>query len=137
MRWMQALIPTLKEDPAEAEIISHKLMIRAGLIRKLTAGAYSYLPLGWRVLNKVENIIREEMDAKGAQEVLMPALQPSELWKESGRYGDLGEDMIKFIDRHGKETIMGPTHEEIITDLVRNNVKSYKELPLILYQIQA
>ncbi|MFH0764509.1 MAG: proline--tRNA ligase [Candidatus Omnitrophota bacterium] len=137
MRWTRALIPTLKEDPAEAEIISHKLMIRAGLIRKLTAGAYSYLPLGWRVLNKVENIIREEMDNKGAQEVLMPALQPSELWRESGRYGDLGEDMIKFVDRHGKETIMGPTHEEIITDIVRNNVKSYKELPLILYQIQA
>jgi len=137
MRWTRALIPTLKEDPAEAEIISHKLMIRAGLIRKLTAGAYSYLPLGWRVLNKVENIIRDEMDNKGAQEVLMPALQPSELWKESGRYEDLGEDMIKFIDRHQKEVVMGPTHEEIITDLVRNNVKSYKELPLILYQIQA
>ena len=136
MRWTQALIPTLKEDPAEAEIISHKLMIRAGLIRKLTAGAYTYLPLGWRVLNKVENIIREEMDAKGAQEILMPALQPSELWKESGRYTALGEDMIKFIDRHGKETILGPTHEEIITDLVRGSVKSYKELPLILYQIQ-
>ena len=137
MRWTQALIPTLKEDPAEAEIISHKLMIRAGLIRKLTAGAYTYLPLGWRVLNKVENIIREEMDAKGAQEVLMPALQPSELWRESGRYGDLGQDMIKFTDRHGKEVVMGPTHEEIITDLVRGTVKSYKELPLILYQIQA
>ncbi len=136
MRWSKSLIPTLKEDPAEAEIISHKLMIRAGLIRKLTAGAYTYLPLGWRILNKVENIIREEMDNKGAQEVLMPALQPSELWKESGRYGDLGEDMIKFIDRHGKETIMGPTHEEIITDLVRNNVRSYKQLPLTLYQIQ-
>ena len=136
MLWTQALIPTLKEDPAEAEIISHKLMIRAGLIRKLTAGAYSYLPLGWRVLNKVENIIRDEMDAKGAQEVLLPALQPSELWKESGRYTALGEDMIKFIDRHGKETVLGPTHEEIITDLVRGNVKSYKELPLILYQIQ-
>jgi len=136
MRWTQALIPTLKEDPAEAEILSHKLMIRAGLIRKVTAGAYSYLPLGWRVLNKVENIIREEMDNKGAQEVLLPALQPSELWKETGRYKDLGEDMIKFTDRHGKETVMGPTHEEVITDLVRNNVKSYKELPLILYQIQ-
>lgn len=136
MRWSQALIPTLKEDPAEAEIISHKLMIRAGLIRKLTAGAYTYLPLGWRVLSKVENIIREEMDKKGAQEVLMPALQPSELWRESGRYTDLGEDMIKFTDRHGKETVLGPTHEEIITDLVRGNVKSYKELPLILYQIQ-
>ncbi len=136
MRWTQALIPTLKEDPAEAEIISHKLMIRAGLIRKLTAGAYSYLPLGWRVLNKVENIIREEMDTKGAQEILMPALQPSELWKESGRYTDLGQDMIKFIDRHGKEMVMGPTHEEVITDLVKGNVKSYKELPLILYQIQ-
>ncbi|KPK38102.1 MAG: prolyl-tRNA synthetase [Omnitrophica WOR_2 bacterium SM23_29] len=136
MRWSEGFIPTLKEEPAEAEIISHKLMIRAGLIRKLTAGAYSYLPLGFRVLNKIESIIREEMDAKGAQEVLLPALQPSELWKESGRYEDLGEDMVKFIDRHKKEMVMGPTHEEVITGLVHGEVKSYRQLPLILYQIQ-
>lgn len=136
MRWTQALIPTLKEEPAEAEVISHKLMIRAGLIRKLAAGAYSYLPLGFRVLKKIEAIIREEMDAKGAQEVLLPALQPSELWKESGRYEDLGEDMVKFIDRHKKEMVMGPTHEEVITSTVRGEVKSYKQLSLILYQIQ-
>lgn len=136
MRWSEGFIPTLKEEPAEAEVVSHKLMIRAGLIRKLTAGAYSYLPLGFKVLKKIETIIREEMDAKGAQEVLLPALQPSELWKESGRYDDLGEDMVKFIDRHKKEMVMGPTHEEVITDLVRGEVKSYKQLPQILYQIQ-
>lgn len=136
MKWSEGLIPTLKEEPAEAEVISHKLMIRAGLIRKLTAGAYSYLPLGFKVLKKIESIIRQEMDAKGAQEVLLPALQPSELWKESGRYEDLGEDMVKFIDRHKKEMVMGPTHEEVITNLIRGEVKSYRQLPLILYQIQ-
>lgn len=138
MKWSEGFIPTLKEEPAEAEVISHKLMIRAGLIRKLTAGAYSYLPLGFRVLNKIERIIREEMDKKGAQEVLLPVLQPLELWKESGRYNDLGDDIVpfRFIDRHNKEMIMGPTHEEIMTNLVRGELKSYKQLPLILYQIQ-
>ena len=136
MRRTQSLIPTLKEDPQDAESISHKLMVRSGMIRKLTAGAYSYLPLGWRVLNKAMAIVREEMDAKGAQEILLPAIHPPELWKATGRYDILGEVMIKFKDRHGKECILGPTHEEIITDMVANNVRSYKELPLILYQIQ-
>ncbi len=136
MRWTEALIPTLKEDPQDAEVISHKLMVRAGLIRKLVSGAYSYLPLGVRVLEKVEKVIREEMNAKGAQEVLLPAIHPPELWKKTGRYDLLGQVLIKFKDRHNKECVLGPTHEEIITDLVANNVKSYKELPLILYQIQ-
>lgn len=136
MRWTEALIPTLKEDPQDAEVISHKLMIRSGLIRKLTSGVYSYLPLGLRVLNKVIGIIREEMDAKGAQEVLLGAIHPTELWRKTGRYELLGPVLIKFKDRHNKEFLLGPTHEEVITDLVANNVKSYKELPLILYQIQ-
>ncbi|MDO8536413.1 MAG: proline--tRNA ligase [Candidatus Omnitrophota bacterium] len=136
MRWTNALIPTLKEDPQEAEVISHKLMIRAALVRKLFSGAYSYLPLGLKVLQKVSNIIREEMNAAGAQEVLLPAMHPPELWKKTGRYELLGQVLIKFKDRHNKELVLGPTHEEIITDLVANNVKSYKDLPLILYQIQ-
>jgi len=122
MRWTQALIPTLKEDPQDAEVISHKLMIRGGFIRKLISGAYSYLPLGFRVLEKVERIIREEMNGKGAQEVLMPAIHPPEIWKQTGRYDVLGEVLIKFKDRHGKELVLGPTHEEIITVLVANNV---------------
>jgi prolyl-tRNA synthetase len=136
MRWHNLLIPTLKEDPAEAEIISHKLMIRAGLIRKLSSGIYSYLPLGLKALKKAQNIIREELDKAGAQEVLLPALQPSELWHDSGRYIELGEDMLKFTDRHNKEMVLGPTHEEVVTELVKNEVHSYKQLPLILYQIQ-
>jgi len=136
MRWTEAFIPTLKEDPQDAEVISHKLMVRAGLIRKLTAGAYSYLPLGFKVLQKIQEIIREEMDKKGAQQVLLPALHPSDLWKKTGRYELLGEDMIKFNDRHHRELILGPTHEEIITDLVAKEIRSYKDLPLILYQIQ-
>ncbi|MBN2452916.1 MAG: proline--tRNA ligase [Candidatus Omnitrophica bacterium] len=136
MKWTQALIPTLKEDPQDAEVISHKLMVRGGFIRKLISGSYSYLPLGFRVLEKVKNIIRQEMDAKGSQEVLMPSIHPPEIWKKTGRYDVLGDVLIKFRDRHGREHVLGPTHEEIITDLVANNVKSYKELPLILYQIQ-
>lgn len=136
MRWTQSLIPTLKEDPQDAEVISHKLMIRAGLVRKLFSGAYSYLPLGLRVLQKVSNIIREEMNAKGAQEVLLPAMHPPDLWKKTGRYDILGQVLIKFKDRHNKELVLGPTHEEIITDLVASNIKSYKDLPLTLYQIQ-
>ena len=136
MRWTKALIPTLKEDPQDAEVISHKLMIRAALVRKLFSGAYSYLPLGLKVLQKVSDIIREEMNSKGAQEVLLPAMHPSELWKKTGRYELLGQVLIKFKDRHNKELVLGPTHEEIITDLVANNIKSYKDLPLILYQIQ-
>ncbi|MDD5428252.1 MAG: proline--tRNA ligase [Candidatus Omnitrophica bacterium] len=136
MKWTEALIPTLKEDPQDAEVISHKLMVRGGFIRKLAAGTYSYLPLGVRVLNKIENIIREELDSAGAQEVLLPAIHPPEIWKQTGRYDVLGPVLIKFKDRHGKECVLGPTHEEIITGLVAGNVKSYKELPLILYQIQ-
>jgi prolyl-tRNA synthetase len=136
MRWSKSLIPTLKEDPQDAEVISHKLMLRGGFIRKLSSGVYSYLPLGFRVLEKVKSIIREEMNARGSQEVLLPAVHPPEIWKKTGRYELLGDVLIKFKDRHGRELLLGPTHEEIITDLVANNVKSYKELPLILYQIQ-
>ena len=136
MRWTESLIPTLKEDPQDAEVISHKLMVRGGFIRKLLSGAYSYLPLGFRVLLKIESIIRQEMNSKGAQEVLLPAIQPPELWKKTGRYDLLGSVLIKFRDRHNRELVLGPTHEEIITDLVASNVKSYKNLPLILYQIQ-
>jgi prolyl-tRNA synthetase len=136
MRWTQGLIPTLKEDPQDAEVVSHKLMVRAALVRKLFSGAYSYLPLGLKVLRKVSNIIREEMDAAGAQEVLLPAIHPPDLWKKTGRYDILGPVLIKFKDRHNKELVLGPTHEEIITDLVANNIKSYKDLPLTLYQIQ-
>ncbi|MEA3305577.1 MAG: proline--tRNA ligase [Candidatus Omnitrophota bacterium] len=136
MRMTKAFIPTLKEIPQGAEIVSHVLMIRAGLIRKLASGAYTYLPLGLKVLKKVEGIIREEMNKAGAQELLLPAIQPVELWKKSGRLEALGEDMVRFTDRHGKETVLGPTHEEAITQLVANEIKSYRQLPLTLYQIQ-
>jgi len=136
MRWSQTLIPTLKENPAEAEATSHKLMIRAGLIRKLASGFYSYLPAGLKVLQKIKRIVREEMNAADACEVLLPALHPPELWKQTRRYELLGGDMYKLIDRNGKEFVLGPTHEEIITALVAGEVKSYKDLPLILYQIQ-
>jgi len=136
MRWSRSFIPTLKEDPQEAEAISHKLMVRAGLIRRLTAGAYTYLPMGYRSLIKAQNIIREEMTRAGAVELLMPALQPPELWKKTGRYDVLGSVMIKYEDRHGREIALGPTHEEVVTDLVAREVRSYKDLPLILYQIQ-
>ncbi|MFH1847544.1 MAG: proline--tRNA ligase [Candidatus Omnitrophota bacterium] len=136
MRWSRAFIPTLKEDPQDAEAISHKLMVRAGLIRRLTAGAYTYLPMGYKILRKVEDIIREEMNAAGASELLMPALQPMELWQKTGRDADMGEVMIRYKDRHGKLTALGPTHEEVITDLVSREVRSYKDLPIILYQIQ-
>ncbi|MBD3380262.1 MAG: proline--tRNA ligase [Candidatus Omnitrophica bacterium] len=136
MRWSNTFIPTLREDPQDAEAVSHKLMVRAGLIRRLTAGAYTYLPLGYKILRKAENIVREEMNAAGASELLMPALQPVELWKKTGRYEDIGDVMIKFQDRHGKEVALGPTHEEIITDLVSGEIRSYKDLPLTLYQIQ-
>ncbi|MDD5008821.1 MAG: proline--tRNA ligase [Syntrophorhabdaceae bacterium] len=135
MRWTRSLIPTLKEDPAEAEITSHKLMIRAGLIRKLTAGAYSYLPLGMRVINKVESIIRDEMDKAGALEVMLPAVQPIELWKQTGRDVDYGETMAKFKDRHGHLNVIAPTAEEVITSVAAGEIKSYKQLPVNLYQI--
>ncbi len=136
MKMSMYLIPTLKEDPADAEVISHKLMLRAGMIRKLTSGVYSYLPLGLRSLKKVQQIVREEMDAAGALEVFLPAVQPAELWEESGRWEIYGKELLRFKDRHGRDCCLGPTHEEVITDLVRRDVRSYKELPLNLYQIQ-
>lgn len=136
MRASRYLIATLKETPSDAEIISHQLMLRAGLIRKLAAGLYTWLPMGLRVLRKVERIVREEMDRSGAQEVLMPAVQPAELWQESGRWEQYGGELLRMNDRHGREFCFGPTHEEVITDLVRNELKSYKELPANFYQIQ-
>ena len=136
MRVSQLLNPTLREIPAEAEVISHQLMVRAGLIRKSASGLYTYLPLGLRILKKMETIVREEMDAKGGQEILMPIMQPAELWKESGRWDLYGAELFRLKDRHSREFCLGPTHEEIITDLIRNEVRSYKQLPLLLYQIQ-
>lgn len=136
MRVSQLLNPTLREVPAEAEVISHQLMVRAGLIRKSASGLYTYLPLGLRILKKMEIIVREEMDAKGGQEILMPIMQPAELWKESGRWDIYGAELFRLKDRHSREFCLGPTHEEIITDLIRNEVRSYKQLPLLLYQIQ-
>ena len=136
MFWTKTLIPTLKESPQEAESTSHKFMLRAGLIRMLLAGAYSYLPLGLRVLKNIETIIRQEMSNAGASELLLPALQPEELWIRSGRDKDIGEVMIRFTDRRGRHICLGPTHEEVITDLVRTYLSSYKQLPLVLYQIQ-
>ncbi len=128
--------PTLKEDPADADIASHKLLMRAGMIRKMGSGIYTFLPLGQRVLAKVKQIIREEMNAAGCQEILMPMLQPAELWHESGRWDDYGPEMMRLTDRHEVEFCLGPTHEELITDLVRNELRSYKELPVNLYQMQ-
>ncbi len=136
MRWSKTFIPTLKEDPSDAEIVSHKLMLRAGLIRKVTAGAYAYLPLGLRALRRAEQIVREEMDRADAVEIEMPALQPEELWAESGRLHSYGPDLVTYTDRHGRTLIFGPTHEEIVTDIVRSHISSYKQLPLTLYQIQ-
>jgi len=136
MRTSQYLIATVKETPADAEVISHQLMLRAGMIRKLAAGLYTWLPMGLRVLRKVEAIVREEMDRAGAQEVLMPAVQPAELWQESGRWDVMGAEMLRLTDRHQREFCFGPTHEEIITDLIRNELRSYKQLPANFYQIQ-
>ncbi len=136
MRTRQFLIATQKETPTDAEVISHQLMLRAGLIRKLAAGLYTWLPLGLRVLRKVECIVRQEMDAAGAQEVSMPVLQPAELWQESGRWEEYGPELLRVRDRHQREFCLGPTHEEVITRLVSDEIKSYKQLPLNLYQIQ-
>src|SRR3990172_13423838 len=136
MRYSKLLIPTLREDPDKAEIISHRLMLRAGMIRKLTAGIYSYLPLGYRVLRKVEAIVREEMDRAEAQEVLFPIVLPAELWKETGRWDQYGKELLRFKDRHDRDFCLGPTHEEVVTDLVRREVRSYRQLPVNLYQIQ-
>src|SRR5438270_6903303 len=136
MLWTQALIPTLKETPAEAEILSHKLLLRAGLVRKLTGGLYTFLPLGLRALRKVEEIVREEMDRAGAWEVLMPALQPPEIWQQSGRYETAQTVFFKTRDRAKKEWILGPTHEEVITTMVAGELSSYRQLPKNFYQIQ-
>lgn len=136
MRVSQFFISTLKEAPAEAELVSHKLMLRAGLIKKLGSGLYTWMPLGLRVLRKVENIVREEMDAAGAVELLMPAIQPAELWQESGRWDVFGPQMLKIKDRHERDFCFGPTHEEVISDIARREIKSYRQLPLNFYQIQ-
>jgi len=136
MFWSKTFIPTLKDTPQEAESISHQLMLKAGLVRMLMAGVYSYLPLGLRVLNNIEKIIRAEMEAAGAAELLLPALQPKELWVKSGRDTVIADVMIKFTDRRGRHVCLGPTHEEVITDLVKSYVSSYRQLPMVLYQIQ-
>lgn len=136
MRFSQLLIPTLKETPANAEVVSHQLMLRAGFIRKLTSGIYTYLPLGLMTIRKVEQIVREEMANGGAQEILMPMVQPADLWQESGRWQKYGSELLRFTDRHNRESCLGPTHEEVITDLIRKNVHSYRSLPINLYQIQ-
>ena len=136
MRCTQTLLATMRETPAEAEIVSHRLMLRAGLVRLLASGLYTWLPLGMRVLRKVEAIVREEMNAAGAQEVLMPAVQPAELWEESGRWSNFGPELLRLKDRHERDFCVGPTHEEVITDIARREVRSYKQLPINLYQIQ-
>jgi prolyl-tRNA synthetase len=136
MRTSQSLIPTLREDPGEAETVSHRLMLRAGMIRKVAAGIYTYLPLGLRVLRKIETIVREEMNRAGAQEVLMPIAAPAELWRETGRWDFYGKELLRFKDRHERDFCLGPTHEEVITDLIRREVRSYRQLPLNCYQIQ-
>ena len=136
MRLSQQYAPTLKEDPADAEIASHRLLVRAGMIRKVAGGVYTFLPLGMRVLAKIENIVREEMNAIGAHEILMPALQPGELWHESGRWNDYGPELMRMQDRHGRGFCLGPTHEELVTSIVRSELRSYRQLPMTLYQIQ-
>ncbi|MEO5340934.1 MAG: proline--tRNA ligase [Magnetococcus sp. MYC-9] len=136
MRFSKTLIPTLKEDPVDAQVVSHRLMLRAGLIRPLSSGIYTWLPLGLRVLRKVETIVRQEMERAGAQEVLMPAVQPGELWQESGRWEQYGKELLRFVDRHERQFCFGPTHEEVISDLVRREIRSYRQLPANFYQIQ-
>ncbi len=136
MLFSKLLIPTLKEAPQEAEIVSHKLMLRAGMIRKVASGVYTWLPLGLKVLRKVEGEVRTAMNNAGAQEVLMPMVQPKELWNETNRWEKMGKELLRFRDRHDRDFCLGPTHEEVITDLIRNNVRSYKELPINAYQIQ-
>src|SRR5246127_4223898 len=136
MRLSRSFIPTMKETPAEAQIASHRLMLRAGLVRQTSAGIYAWLPLGYRVLKNIERIVREEQNAAGAQEVLMPTIQPAELWRESGRYEDYGKEMLRIQDRHERDMLYGPTNEEMITDLFRQSIHSYRELPQILYHIQ-
>lgn len=137
MKMSRLFLETLREFPADAEVISHKLLVRAGYIRKLTHGVYNYLPLMFRVLNKIENIVREEMDKSGAQEILMPFVQPEELWRESGRWDVYGKELMRMKDRHGRNMCLGPTHEEVVTAIAREGIRSYKQLPVNLYQIQS
>ena len=137
MRMSKLFVQTLREFPSDAEVVSHKFLVKAGFIRKLTSGVYNYLPLMWRVLKKIENITREEMDKAGAQELLMPFVQPKELWEESGRWEVYGKELMRLKDRHNREMCLGPTHEEIITAVARDGLKSYKQLPVNLYQIQS
>ena len=136
MRYRQSLIPTLKQDPTDAEVVSHKLMVRAGMIRQVARGIYDFLPLGLRVVRKVEKIVREEMDRAGAQEILMPAICPAELWQESGRWDQYGKELLRMKDRYERDFCFGPTHEEVVTDIARREIRSYRELPMNLYQIQ-
>src|SRR5215813_12940001 len=136
MRLSEYFLPLLRENPSEAQILSHRLMLRAGMIRQSSAGIYSWLPLGLRVLKKVERIVREEQDRLGALEILMPTIQPAELWRESGRYEDYGKEMLRIRDRHDREMLYGPTNEEQITEIVRASIRSYRELPKLLYHIQ-
>src|SRR5437660_8921589 len=136
MRWSQYFIPTLREDPADAEVISHKLLLRAGIVRQLSAGIYSYLPMAQRVALKVMQILREEMNRVGGQEFYLPALHPAEVWKESGRWDAIGADMFRLKDRKGADMCLGMTHEEIFTTIARNELRSYKQLPQVWYQIQ-
>ncbi len=136
MRMTEYYVPTLKEDPTEAEVISHKLMLRAGLMRRLASGIFTYLPMGYKIIRKLEDIVREELNRAGALEVLMPAVQPDDLWRESGRWYEFGPEMLKLSDRKERDYSIGPTHEEVVTDLIRDEIRSYKDLPLNLYQIQ-
>ena len=136
MRLSAYFMPTLKETPAEAEIVSHRLMLRAGMVRQASAGIYSWLPLGFRVLKRIEQIVREEQDRAGCQEVLMPTIQSAELWRKSGRYEDYGKEMLRITDRKEREMLYGPTNEELITDIFASAVSSYKALPKLLYHIQ-
>ncbi len=136
MRYSQLLLPTLKENPAEAEVVSHRLMLRAGFMRKLTSGVYTYLPYGLAAIRRVEAIVREEMNRAGAQELMMPMVQPADLWRETGRYEKYGPELLRFHDRHERESCLGPTHEEVITDIIRRELHSYRDLPINLYQIQ-
>ncbi len=136
MRLSEYFLPVLRDNPSEAQIVSHRLMLRAGMIRQSSAGIYSWLPLGLRVLRKVERIVREEQDRAGALEILMPTVQPAELWRESGRYDDYGKEMLRIRDRHEREMLYGPTNEEQVTEIVRASVKSYRDLPKLLYHIQ-
>src|SRR6202790_4325890 len=136
MRLSRYFLPLIRENPSEAQIVSHRLMLRAGLIRQSSAGIYSWLALGLRVLKKVEQIVREEQDRTGAQEILMPTIQPAELWRESGRYDDYGKEMLRIRARHEREMLFGPTNEEMITEIFRAYVRSYKDLPLNLYHLQ-